>query len=89
MCKVLVTVSLIALLGSGCAQIPSGCAGCADQSKISYAVARPNPCNDFPVSYRVNAPKDLDRVMAVDQVTKHLEPGQSWGSVGAACSQGR
>jgi hypothetical protein len=87
--KAIVTVSLLALLGTGCAQVPIGCAGCTDESKIAYAVARPSPCNDFPVSYRVNAPKERDRILAVDQVTKHLEPGQSWGSVGAACSQGQ
>jgi hypothetical protein len=68
-------VSLTMALLSGCAQLPTGCVGCVVDPKVAYAVARPSPCNDFPVTYRVQVPAERDKVLAVDQVTLHSSAG--------------
>ena len=75
-------------LVSGCVQLPAGCVGCQVESKVAYAVARPSPCNDFPVSYRVQNAKEQERVLPVDQPTKYIEYGVTQASSSQSCGYG-
>lgn len=43
------------------------CASCAPESTYGIAVTRPNPCNDYPVTYRVQMPETDKRVRFVDR----------------------
>ena len=57
----------------GCAPVPLTpavaipCATCAVDSTYGIAVTRPNPCNDYPVTYRVQMPETDKRVRFVDR----------------------
>ena len=43
------------------------CATCTVESTYGIAVTRPNPCNDYPVTYRVQMPETDKRVRFVDR----------------------
>lgn len=59
----------------GCAPLPPAvapaalvpCATCAPEAVYGIAVTRPSPCNDFPVTYRVQMPETDKRVRFVDR----------------------
>lgn len=77
---------LMFALTAGCAQLPTGgCVGCVVDPKVAYAVARPSPCNDFPVTYRVQVPAERDKVLAVDQVVLHSSSGVAMTQTPVTC----
>jgi len=45
------------------------CANCAAEAAYGIAVTRPNACNDYPVTYRVQMPETDKRVRFVDRPT--------------------
>lgn len=81
----LLAVAVTLFLVSGCAQLPTGCVGCTAEPKVAYAVARPSPCNDFPVTYRVQVPFERDKILAVDQLTLHSSAGVAITQIPATC----
>lgn len=62
------------------------CANCPPlEPRVAYAVTRPSPCNDFPVSYRVQVPAEREKILPVDQVTINLVGGMADIRPSAAC----
>ena len=92
-------VGLIAVLAGGCAQIPApmliqgpaptavgqACIGCVTDPRPAYAVSAPGPCNDFPVTYRVQVPAERDKVLPVDQVVVRSSIGNVVAQANTSC----
>jgi hypothetical protein len=78
-------VGLMLTLSTGCAQLATDCVGCVVDPRVAYAVARPSPCNDFPVTYRVQVPSERGKVLLVDQVTLYSSSGFALTQIPASC----
>jgi hypothetical protein len=91
--KKVVAFVLLSLFTSGCAHVPpdsvvsSGptCMGCAAEPRVAYAVSTPGPCNNYPVTYRVQVPAERDKVLPVDQVILSSSTGSVVAQANTAC----
>ncbi len=54
--------SPLTIVVSAPTQAATPCTDCAAAPSNGLAVARPAPCNDYPVTYRAQAPDHLERV---------------------------
>jgi curli biogenesis system outer membrane secretion channel CsgG len=71
--------------GAPAADKSSPCATCKPEvSGWSIAVTRPAVCNDYPVSYRVQADSDM-RVRSVERLQLVSEGGTSVPATAACC----
>jgi hypothetical protein len=61
------------------------CLGCQSDPRTAYAISRPGPCNDYPVTYRVQVPNERDKVLPVDQVTLSSSTGTVVAQASNAC----
>jgi hypothetical protein len=80
------TLLAAASLG-GCTNVPPSapCATCKPEvSGWSIAVTRPAVCNDYPVSYRVQADSDM-RARSVERLQVVSEGGTSVPASAACC----
>jgi hypothetical protein len=61
-------------------QVATPCTDCVAAPVNGLAVARPAPCNDYPVTYRAQIPNHLERVRPFDSAT--ATPRSSTGRAG-------
>ena len=61
-------------------QAATPCTDCVAAPANGLAVARPAPCNDYPVTYRAQVPNHLERVRPLDSAV--ATPRSSTGRAG-------
>lgn len=61
------------------------CMNCASEPRVAYAVSTPGPCNDYPVTYRVQVPTERDKVLPVDQIVLRSSTGSVVAQANTAC----
>lgn len=63
------------IVASAQPQAATPCTDCVAAPANGLAVARPAPCNDYPVTYRAQAPEHLERVRPAVSAAADLRGG--------------